>query len=107
MQGCKDYADNVCGLGDIVVVDWKPYEKGYLRGFLDISLARTLRLNGLKLFEKEGRRWINWPSKEYSKKDGSKGYAPVVEFDSEEIERAHNTAVVSALDRYFKENANG
>jgi hypothetical protein len=92
------------GLYDIAVVDWKPYEKGCLRGFLSVNLAQTIRVNDLKLFDKNGSRWISLPTKEYTKRDGSKGYAPLVEFGSKEAEREFQEAALAALDRYHQEN---
>lgn len=38
-----------------------------------------LEINGITLFEKDGKRWINFPSKEYMK-DGQKKYAPTFRF---------------------------
>jgi hypothetical protein len=94
-------------IGEISVVDWKPYEKGALKGFLAVRIGKALRLNDLKLFEKGGKKWVGWPAKEYAKRDGSKGYAPYVEFDNRENERAFQDAILTDLDRHLQENWNG
>jgi hypothetical protein len=96
----------VDAIGGIIVADWKPYEKGALKGFLAVRIGQALRLNDLKLFEKAGKSWIGWPDKEYAKRDGSKGYAPLVEFATREDERAFQDAILTDLDRYLQENRN-
>jgi hypothetical protein len=93
-------------IGGISVADWKPYETGALKCFLAVRIGQALRLNDLKLFEKDGKRWIGWPAKEYAKRDGSKGYAPLVEFATREDERAFQDAILTDLDRYLKGDRN-
>jgi hypothetical protein len=89
------------------VVNWKPYEKGALRGYLDISIADGVVVKGFKVFEKNGERWVSAPADQYKKRDGSMGYAPVVEFNDKNIEREFGRAVLADLVRYVQENRNG
>ncbi len=37
------------------------------------------------LFEKSGKRWVGFPSKEWVKSDGIKSYQPLIEFASREV----------------------
>jgi hypothetical protein len=94
-------------LPEIAVIDWKAHEKGSLRGFITVSVTRTIVVKGFKLFEKDGRRWVSPPAEQYKKKDGTTGYAPVVEFNSRDGERAFAQAVLADLDRYLQGNGHG
>lgn len=89
-------------LSSLAVVKWTNRESGCLKGFLDIT-AEPLRINGLKLFEKDGRRWVAWPAQEYVKRDGSKAYTPIVEFATRDDERAFQEVILADLGRYLEE----
>jgi hypothetical protein len=56
-----------------------------LVGSFDLEMPSGLIVRGALLFEKDGRRWVNFPSKEWTKQDGTKGYFPLLEFASREI----------------------
>jgi hypothetical protein len=57
--------------------------KGTLVGSFDLETP-SFKFYGAMLFEKGGRRWIGFQSKEWINKDGDKKYFPVVEFASTE-----------------------
>jgi hypothetical protein len=46
------------------------------------------------LFEKDGRRWVNFPSKEWTNAEGAKQYFPLLEFASKEIKNRFQNQVV-------------
>ena len=60
----------------------KVVRKGTLIGVFNLSLPSGLRINGCMLFEKNGKRWVNFPSKEWLKADGTKSYQPLIEFET-------------------------
>ncbi len=91
------------GLENITVTDWKAHAAGAMRGFLSIILPHGIRLTSFRLFEKNGERWIGMPSEKYRKRDGSTGYAPIIEFESRQQEREFQAAALAALDRYLEE----
>ena len=65
---------------------YKSVNKGSLLGYADLFVPKTgLEIYGCTLHQKEGRRWINFPSREYSDETGEKKYAPIVRFR----EKAH------------------
>jgi hypothetical protein len=110
-QNTKPAAPNG-GSPNITVAKYKPHENGCLRGFLDLSIAPAssspgLRIYDCKLFQKNGERWIKLPDREYKKRDGSKAYAPVVEFESGDLEREFQRAALDALDRFLEEGGDG
>jgi len=59
--------------------------KNTLVGAFDLELPSGLTISGVMLFEKDGKRWINFPSKEWIDKDGSRKYLPLLGFTSPEI----------------------
>jgi hypothetical protein len=59
--------------------------KGTLVGAFDLELPSGLKIIGAMLFEKDGRRWVNFPSKEWIDKEGAKKYLPLLEFTSPEV----------------------
>ena len=58
--------------------------KGTSVGAFDLEMPSGLKINGVMLFEKDGGRWIGFPSKEWTKRDGAKGFSPFIEFASSE-----------------------
>jgi hypothetical protein len=64
----------------ITASNWKPLEKGSLRGFLTLTLSSGLVLNNCQLLETGKERWIGLPSQRFQKRDGSTEYIPIVEF---------------------------
>jgi hypothetical protein len=56
--------------------------KNSLVGSFDLQMPSGIIVRGAMLLEKNGQRWINFPSKEWSKPDGKKGYMPLIEFSS-------------------------
>lgn len=68
-----------------VITNAKVIRKNSLVGSFDLELPSGLVVRGAMLFEKNGRRWVNFPSKEWTKSDGTKGYLPLLEFATREI----------------------
>jgi hypothetical protein len=77
----------------------KQMRKGTLLGFFDLEMPSGLIVRGAMLFEKNGKRWVGFPSKEWIKPDGSKGYSPLLEFASREISGKFQAAVLPAAER--------
>jgi hypothetical protein len=70
-----------------------------LRGFFDLETPSGLIVRGAMLFEKNGKRWVGFPSKEWTKQDGTKGYNPLLEFASREISDKFQAAVLPLAER--------
>lgn len=83
----------------ITVSNARKLSKGALIGFFDVTLPSGMKLNGCTLLEKDGRRWIGLPSKEWVKQDGSKSYVPVVEIPDREARDKFNAAVLPLAER--------
>jgi hypothetical protein len=77
----------------ITVTNAKKVSKNSLRGFFDVELPSGMKLNGCTLLEKDGKRWVGLPSKEWTKPDGSKSWVPIVEIP-DRADRDRFTALV-------------
>jgi len=53
-----------------------------------------LIVRGAMLLQKNGGRWINFPSKEWTKSNGAKGYFPLLEFNSKETKERFQSHVL-------------
>jgi hypothetical protein len=83
----------------IAVTNARKLNKNSLRGFFDVELPSGMKLNGCTLLEKDGKRWIGLPSKEWTKADGSKSYVPVVEIPDRDARDKFNAAVLPLAER--------
>lgn len=64
-------------MSQLEIKRFKPMEKGYLVGFLDVFIPVVgLQINGITWFHKEGRTWFNMPSEPYTNELGEKKYRP-------------------------------
>lgn len=65
----------------IECMKYKSVNKGSLLGYADLYLPKVgIEIYGCSLHQKDGRRWVNLPSKEYTDGNGEKKYAPIVKF---------------------------
>lgn len=67
---------------EITCTAFKQVNKGVLIGFANIYIPKWgVEIFGVSLFEKNGKRWISMPSREYEDKtDGKKKYMPHIRF---------------------------
>ena len=65
----------------IECIKWKSVSKGSLQGFADIYIPKWgIEIYGLSLHMKDGKRWINFPSKDVKGEDGTTKYFPHLRF---------------------------
>jgi hypothetical protein len=93
-------ADFGSGHRELLVTDWKAYEKNTLRGFLTLTLPSGLVIHNCTLHQKDGSRWIGLPARQYSKDDGSTGYTPLIEFTTKDVRLRFQAAALEAVDRF-------
>jgi hypothetical protein len=89
----------VAGKRTIRILDWKPYAKNTLQGFISVELASGLVLHSLMLHEKNGSRWIGFPAREWVH-EGIKQYARFIEFRDRAAADWFRDEVLAALDDY-------
>jgi hypothetical protein len=89
------------------VTDLRPVTAASVRGFIKVSIGDTCTIDGFKLMETNGNRWLAVPSRSYKKRDGSTAYADLVEFASVQAKRLFEGTVldaVAAIELVMKEN---
>lgn len=84
---------------------YKVINKGFLQGFADVYVPEwKVTINGCKLFQKKNQRWVNLPDKEYTKQDGTIGYAPIIRFESQEDQREFTNRAKEAIEKHIATN---
>src|SRR3954452_23717786 len=75
---------------------------GALKGWATLHLPRfRLKLVGCACFSANDKDWVVPPAREVGRDaDGKPRWAPVLEWDSRDIQAAFSTAAVQALDAY-------
>jgi hypothetical protein len=74
--------------------------KNTLQAWIDFTLLDIgLAIKGAAIHEKEGRRWLSLPSREYVK-NGEKSWIPTIEFSSREAADRITNAVLAAFDEF-------
>src|SRR5579863_1509869 len=98
-------ADLGGGHREIIVSDWKASAKNTLQGFLSLTLPSGLVIHNCMLHERGRARWINLPSRQYSKPGGSISYTPLIEFATKNAQQRFQEAALKAVDRFFESGA--
>jgi DNA-binding cell septation regulator SpoVG len=82
------------------ISNWKPIVKGALRGFFSVALPSGMVLHDCTAYEKDGKRWVNGPSKSFTAKDGKVTYKPLVDFADKATRDKFSASVLAALDAH-------
>ena len=89
----------------IEIIKYKPHQKGALLGFVDFYVPKMgLEIYGSSIYQKDGRKWVNLPTKEYKNKDGENKWSFVVRFREKEHSTAFSKAILEAVDRWILDN---
>jgi DNA-binding cell septation regulator SpoVG len=86
-----------------LVIDWKPFEKNTLKGFVSLTLPSGLTIHNITVHQKGDARWVSMPSRAYKKPDGSETWQPIIEFATKEAQKRFRDATLAALDAYQQE----
>jgi len=54
----------------IEITNFRPFQKGSLQAFFSMVLPSGLIVNEVRLFEKNGGRWLGMPSRKFTDKSG-------------------------------------
>ena len=86
-------------------MEFKPHANKNLLGFANFWVPKMgLEIYGCSLHEKEGRRWINLPSREYKDNEGVTKYMPVIRFRDKDHYSAFMDACKRAIDEWSAAN---
>ena len=88
----------------IECIKFKSHVKGALLGFADFSLPKMgIEIYGCSVHQKNGRRWVNLPSREYENEMGEKKYASYIRFIDSQHYSAFIEEALKAVDRKCQE----
>lgn len=84
----------------IECLKFQSVNKGVLVGFADFYLPKSgIEIYGCQLFQKDGRRWINMPSREYTNDQGEKKYMPYIRFRESSHKDLFNDLALKAIEK--------
>ncbi len=87
----------------IEIIEFKERESGVLKGHLKVRLTKIgLEIYGVALFDKGAGKWISLPRKDYTKKDGTKGWNDILKFTDFDVFKQFQAEVLAALDEFQK-----
>ena len=85
-------------------IKFKSFPSGSLLGFADFYIDKwKAEIHGCRLYQKDGRRWVQLPSTEYQK-DGETKYSPIIRFTQKEHWDEFVKRAKEAIDIYCREN---
>lgn len=89
----------------IECLKYKAVNKGSLLGFADFFIPKMgLEIYNCQLFQKDGRRWVMFPQKEYTTGSGEKKYIGLVRFRERGHQDAFSKAAVEAIEKWCAAN---
>jgi len=92
-------------MAKIECLKYKVLNKGSLEGFANIFVPSWgIEINGIAIFRKNGKRWVNFPSKEYES-DGVKKYYPYIRFKDDKHKDLFDFEVIEAIQAFGQDNA--
>jgi hypothetical protein len=86
------------------IKSFRSYEKGMLQGFFEVELPSGMCVRDLTLHNKDGSRWVGYPSKPYQDDEGNTKYQNQIYFPDKAVHHQFQERVLSALDAYFVSN---
>ena len=82
----------------VEILNFKKFEKGSLQGFFTVRLPKiSLEIRGCSLHSKDGKHWVNLPSKPYKKEDGTEGWSYIVRWVDKKVYDRFQQEVLEAL----------
>jgi hypothetical protein len=92
-------------MASIECIRYTPINKNHCLGIATIFVPKWgVEINGITLLQKDGRRWISFPSKQYEK-DGEKKYMPYFRFPNADHYNLFCQAVKEAIERHAQTTA--
>lgn len=82
------------------VAQWRPYQKGTLRGFFELHLDSGLTIRGMTCHSKNGKRWVSFPSKPYDD-NGEMKYWSILHIPEDARWKRFQKLALEALDAHF------
>ena len=92
-------------MNEITCINFKSFTKGCLLGFADIYVPKWgVEIYSISLFQKNGHRWVSFPSKEYKDEKGETKYSQFMRFKEKDHSDAFGDVVMKAIDKFCLED---
>lgn len=82
----------------LLASNWKQIDKKTLVGTCDITTPSGFIFRGVMVHERASSRWVQLPSREYQKADGTRSFSAVIEFATPEKWKQFSGACIDAVD---------
>lgn len=91
----------------IECLKFQSVNKGSFLGYADLYIPKTgLEIYGCQLFQKDGKRWINMPAREYTNDQGEKKFAPYIRYREPAHKDLFTEFALKAIEKKCAEMAN-
>ena len=85
---------------EVEILCFKKFTRGALCGSVDVLLPQIgLKILSVGLFEKDGKRWLKLPQREFES-GGERKFSSSIEFDSKETNERFQRPALAALDAF-------
>ena|ERR1017187_8893368 len=81
------------------VINYRATGTGTLT-FVSVLFPGGLTVNDIRLFNKDGKRWVTPPVRTYQNRNGETEYKWLLEFCTPEQQEEFQTVVLAAVDRF-------
>jgi hypothetical protein len=85
---------------EVEIFSFKKFTRGALCGWVDVLLPQIgLKILSVGLFQKDARRWLKLPQREYES-GGERKFSSLIEFASKETNERFQRPALAALDAF-------
>lgn len=92
----------------VTCLKFTPVGKGCLIGYADLLLEKadlSLEIRGCMLMQKDGRKWLSLPSKEFTNENNEKKYFSILKFQDREVDKKFQEAAIPEIEKWQQNNA--
>jgi hypothetical protein len=82
---------------DFVASDWKSLDKNTLKGSCTLTLPSGLVIKEITYHEQNGKRWIGFPGRPWTRPDGSTAYVNIFKFATDEAKTDFDRRALAAI----------
>lgn len=84
---------------------YKQVGKGMVLGYASVFVEKWgIEIFNITVFQKDGKRWISFPTREYEDEDGKKKYIPHIRFKNTAHMDLFTNRVLSAIEKFCGEH---
>jgi hypothetical protein len=85
----------------IRILVWRSCPRNTLLGFTDVLLPSGLLIRGIAVHEKNGRKWLGLPARQYENDAGTLTWIPILELPDRARRTRFEELVLNALDEFI------